>query len=60
MVWMCFSEEDLNHILGEAETEVKGDAGQTGDVADDERAPDESLPQPEVEDIPGPSGETHS
>ncbi|KAL0308898.1 UNVERIFIED_CONTAM: hypothetical protein Sradi_5832100 [Sesamum radiatum] len=60
MAWVCFLEEDLDRILGEAETEVKGGAGQAEDAADEERAPNESLPQPGVENIPGPSGEAPS
>ncbi|KAL0283586.1 UNVERIFIED_CONTAM: hypothetical protein Sangu_2880700 [Sesamum angustifolium] len=44
----------MDHILGEVEIQVKGDAGQAGDAADAERAPDESLSPLWVEDIPGP------
>ncbi|KAL0393213.1 UNVERIFIED_CONTAM: hypothetical protein Sradi_2544100 [Sesamum radiatum] len=60
MAWVCFLEEDLDHILGEAEAEVKGDAGQAGDAANEERVPDESIPHPRVKDIPVPSGEAPS
>ncbi|KAL0323495.1 UNVERIFIED_CONTAM: hypothetical protein Sangu_1968800 [Sesamum angustifolium] len=56
MAWVCFLEEDLDHILGEAEAEVKGYAGQAGDAANEERVPDKSIPQPRVKDIPVPSG----
>ncbi|KAL0410721.1 UNVERIFIED_CONTAM: hypothetical protein Slati_3661800 [Sesamum latifolium] len=54
MTWVCISEDDLDHIVGEAKAEVKGQAKA---AAVEERIPDESLPQPGVEDILGPSGE---
>ncbi|KAL0301722.1 UNVERIFIED_CONTAM: hypothetical protein Sradi_6449000 [Sesamum radiatum] len=60
MAWVCFSEEDLDHILREVEAEVKGGAGQAADAIDEERPLDESLPQLGVEDIPGPLGEAPS
>ncbi|KAL0370652.1 UNVERIFIED_CONTAM: hypothetical protein Sangu_0383300 [Sesamum angustifolium] len=60
MAWGCFSEDDLDHILGEAEAKVKDGVGQARDAADEERAPDASLPQPGIEDIPGLSGEASS
>ncbi|KAL0286916.1 UNVERIFIED_CONTAM: hypothetical protein Sangu_2715100 [Sesamum angustifolium] len=55
MAWVCFSEEDLDHILGKAEAEVRGDAGQA--AAKEGRVPHEGLPPPGVEDILSPSGE---
>ncbi|KAL0324770.1 UNVERIFIED_CONTAM: hypothetical protein Sradi_5046300 [Sesamum radiatum] len=57
MAGFCFSEEDLDHILGEAEAEVRGDVGQVEAAAEEGRALNEGLPPPGVEDILGLSGE---
>ncbi|KAL0458278.1 UNVERIFIED_CONTAM: hypothetical protein Slati_0455000 [Sesamum latifolium] len=57
MAWVCLSEVDLDHILGEVEVEVKGDTRHVGDVAVEERTSNESLPQLVAGDILGLSGE---
>ncbi|KAL0462197.1 UNVERIFIED_CONTAM: hypothetical protein Slati_0107300 [Sesamum latifolium] len=48
---------DLDHILGEADAEVREDIGQTGGPAVEEKTPAESLPQSMIGDVRGPSGE---
>ncbi|KAL0309043.1 UNVERIFIED_CONTAM: hypothetical protein Sradi_5846600 [Sesamum radiatum] len=48
MAWVCFSDGDLDHILGEAKAEVRGEVGQAEAAVEDGRAPDEGLPPPRV------------
>ncbi|KAL0448054.1 UNVERIFIED_CONTAM: hypothetical protein Slati_1933300 [Sesamum latifolium] len=50
MAWVCLSEENLDHILGEAEAEVRGHIGHTGSPVVEEKTFTESLPQPMIGD----------
>ncbi|KAL0427464.1 UNVERIFIED_CONTAM: hypothetical protein Slati_2921200 [Sesamum latifolium] len=60
LAWVSLLEEDLDRILGEAEVEVRDVAGQIEGGTVGEKVPDESLPQPMMKDVPGPSGESQA